>query len=224
MSYYEDYELQDHAKSDKVKWIIVFTAIVVLLAGVLATIIPVYSNINKRKVVINVADADMIASVNTNDGYFIVGDIRVKISRGYGSAYPAFYPVDAPAEYRAYAGNIITVSTSRGNIENVEFVTSSHDKALIINAMDIEPGSNEWKYKVGNDGVTSGHAKITQIIVYYSFKGEDRPVEEQSSTNVDPGPEVVDPDAPTGETTEPTEPTTPAAPVYVPTEPAVPLD
>ena len=33
MSYYEDYELQDHAKSDKVKWIIVFTAIVVLLAG-----------------------------------------------------------------------------------------------------------------------------------------------------------------------------------------------
>ena len=82
MSYYEDYELQDHAKSDKVKWIIVFTAIVVLLAGVLAAIIPVYSNINKRKVVINVADADMIASVNTNDGYFIVGDIRVKISRG----------------------------------------------------------------------------------------------------------------------------------------------
>ena len=90
--------------------------------------------------------------------------------------------------------------------------------------MDIEPGSNEWKYKVGNDGVTSGHAKITQIIVYYSFKGEDRPVEEQSSTNVDPGPEVVDPDAPTGENPEPTEPTTPAAPVYVPTEPEVPLE
>ena len=192
MSYYEDYRLQDHAKSDKVKWIIVFTAIVVLLAGVLAAVIPVYTNINKRKVTINVADADMIASVNTNDNTFIVGDVRVKITRGYGSAYPAFYPVDGPTEYRAYAGNIITITTSRGNIENVEFITESHDKALNINAMSIEPGSNEWKYKVGSEELTSGHVKITGIIVYYSFRGEDRPVGEQSSTDIDPGPEAVE--------------------------------
>ena len=203
MSYYEDYELQTHAKSDKVKWIIVFTAIVVLLAGLLAAIIPVYSNVNKRKVTIDVTDADMIASINTNDNTFILGNIRVKVTRGYGSTYPAYNSSDNPTEYRAYAGNIITVSTTRGNIENVEFITTSHDKALNINAMDIESGSNEWKYKVGDEGTTSGHARITSIVVYYSFKGEDRATEVQVSTDVDPGPDVVEPEDTTStQTTE----------------------
>ena len=191
MSYYENYNLQSHAKSDKVKWIIVFIALILLFAGVVAAIIPAYTNVNKRKVVIDVNDADMVASFNTNDKTFILGDVRVSISRGYGSIYPN-YPADDTSEVRAYAGNIITISTNRGNIENVEFITDSHDNNLNIHAMEIDPDSNVWKYRAGDEVKTDGHAKITSIIVYYSFKGDERPQQEQSSTDIDPGPEVVE--------------------------------